>query len=431
MPASLSDTRLRRGLRARAVRGALPGGVNSPVRAMRAIGRDPVFVDRGEGAELVDVDGNRYVDWVCSWGPLIHGHAHPQILQAIARGRRHGTTFGAPTVAEVELAEEIARRMPRRRDGPHDLERHRGHDERDPPRARRHRPRQAAQVRRRLPRPRRRPARRGRQRPRHRGAARSPGVPAAATADTVIVPWNDATRVAAACAEHEFAAILAEPYPANMGLVPARRRFLEHLRDAGRRPTARCSSSTRSSPASASRAAARRSSAGSTPTWSSWARSSAAGCPPRPTAAARLMERDRPGRRRLPGRHAEREPARGRGRPGDARAARRRPPTRGSPRRPSALADGLRDGRGLRGRCRSVQRAGLVTVFFRRDPCATTRTRAPATSRPTAPGAAGCSRAASTRPPRSSRRGSRRSPTRPEHVDRTVEAAAAAFAELA
>ena len=61
----------------------LPGGVNSPVRALRAIGRDPIFIDRAEGAELTDVDGNRYVDWMCSWGPLILGHAHPAILDAI------------------------------------------------------------------------------------------------------------------------------------------------------------------------------------------------------------------------------------------------------------------------------------------------------------------------------------------------------------
>ena len=61
----------------------LPGGVNSPVRAMRAIGRDPVFVERAEGAELVDVDGNTYVDYVCSWGPLIHGHAHPAVVEAV------------------------------------------------------------------------------------------------------------------------------------------------------------------------------------------------------------------------------------------------------------------------------------------------------------------------------------------------------------
>src|SRR5258705_658532 len=90
----------------------MPRGVNSPVRAMRSIGRDPIFVERGEGAELVDVDGNRYVDWVCSWGPLIHGHAHPHVLDAALSAARQGTTFGAPTLAEVELAEEIARRMP-------------------------------------------------------------------------------------------------------------------------------------------------------------------------------------------------------------------------------------------------------------------------------------------------------------------------------
>src|SRR5258707_13162204 len=90
----------------------LPGGVNSPVRAMRAIGRDPLFIASGEGAEIVDVDGNRYVDWVCSWGPLIHGHAHPKIVQAIDAAAARGTTFGAPTLAEVELAEEVARRMP-------------------------------------------------------------------------------------------------------------------------------------------------------------------------------------------------------------------------------------------------------------------------------------------------------------------------------
>ena len=76
MTVSLRDTHSAE-LYGRAIR-VLPGGVNSPVRAMRAIGRShPVFVDHGSGAELVDVDGNRYVDWVCSWGPLIHGHAHP------------------------------------------------------------------------------------------------------------------------------------------------------------------------------------------------------------------------------------------------------------------------------------------------------------------------------------------------------------------
>src|SRR3954452_20896818 len=90
----------------------LPGGVHSPVRAMRAIGRDPVFVDRAEGAEIVDIDGNRYVDWVCSWGPLIHGHAHPHVVQAVIDAAWRGTSYGAPTLGEVELAEEVARRMP-------------------------------------------------------------------------------------------------------------------------------------------------------------------------------------------------------------------------------------------------------------------------------------------------------------------------------
>src|SRR5881275_3094726 len=90
----------------------LPGGVNSPVRAMRAIGRDPVFVDRAQDAELIDVDGNRYVDWVCSWGPLIHGHAHPEVVAAVVEAAGRGTSLGAPTQAEVELAVEIAERVP-------------------------------------------------------------------------------------------------------------------------------------------------------------------------------------------------------------------------------------------------------------------------------------------------------------------------------
>ena len=68
----------------------LPGGVNSPVRAMRAIGRDPIFVERASGAELTDVDGNVYVDYVCSWGPLIHGHAHPAVLEAVTEAAALG-----------------------------------------------------------------------------------------------------------------------------------------------------------------------------------------------------------------------------------------------------------------------------------------------------------------------------------------------------
>jgi glutamate-1-semialdehyde 2,1-aminomutase len=229
MPVSLTDRRSAE-LYARALQ-RLPGGVNSPVRAMRAIGRDPIFVDRAEGAELVDVDGNRYVDYVCSWGPLIHGHAHPEILAAITATAAKGTTFGAPTAMEVDLADEVARRMP----SVQMLRMTSSGTE-------------AAMSAIRLAR-----AATGREKLlKFSGAYHghldglladagsglataslpsSPGVPAAATANTVIVPWNDGEAVVAACAQHEFAAILAEPYPANMGLVPPREGFLELLRD--------------------------------------------------------------------------------------------------------------------------------------------------------------------------------------------------------
>src|SRR6185312_16445082 len=87
--------------------GLMPGGVNSPVRAMRSIGRDPLFIDRGEGAEIFDVDGNGYIDYVCSWGPLIAGHAHPQVIAAVTGAAQRGTSFGAPTEGEIELAAEV------------------------------------------------------------------------------------------------------------------------------------------------------------------------------------------------------------------------------------------------------------------------------------------------------------------------------------
>jgi glutamate-1-semialdehyde 2,1-aminomutase len=93
--------------RARAV---TPGGVNSPVRAFRAVGGTPRFMASGQGCWLTDVDGNRYVDLVCSWGPLIHGHAHPAVVAALADAAAKGTSFGAPTPGEVELAEELVSR---------------------------------------------------------------------------------------------------------------------------------------------------------------------------------------------------------------------------------------------------------------------------------------------------------------------------------
>jgi glutamate-1-semialdehyde 2,1-aminomutase len=227
--ASLTDTRsadyYRRALE------LMPGGVNSPVRAMRAIGRDPLFIARGEGAELLDVDGNRYVDYVCSWGPLIHGHAHPRVLAAVAEAAARGTSFGAPTVAEVELAAELARRM----EGVEMVRMTSSGTE-------------AAMTAVRLAR-----AASGRELVLKfagayhghvdglladagsglatQGLPASPGVPASAAASTVVVPWNDREALLAATERHELAAILAEPIPANMGLVPAQAGFLELLRE--------------------------------------------------------------------------------------------------------------------------------------------------------------------------------------------------------
>ncbi len=90
----------------------IPGGVNSPVRAFRAVGGEPVFIARGEGAYLFGADGTRYVDYVGSWGPLILGHAHPDIVHAIAAAAALGTTFGAPTELEVRFAEEVIKLYP-------------------------------------------------------------------------------------------------------------------------------------------------------------------------------------------------------------------------------------------------------------------------------------------------------------------------------
>ena len=93
-------------------RRSIPGGVNSPVRAFGAVGGTPRFIERGEGAYLYDVDGNRYVDYMLSWGPLVLGHAHPQVVEALERAVRRGTSYGAPTPLEVEIAQVIIGQMP-------------------------------------------------------------------------------------------------------------------------------------------------------------------------------------------------------------------------------------------------------------------------------------------------------------------------------
>jgi glutamate-1-semialdehyde 2,1-aminomutase len=231
MPASLTDARSAE-LYRRALE-LLPGGVNSPVRAMRAIGRDPIFVERGAGADLFDVDGNRYVDYVCSWGPLIHGHAHPDVLAATIAAAQRGTSFGAPTAGEVDLAAEIARRVESV-----DMLRMTSSGT------------EATMTALRLAR-----AATGRERiVKFAGAYHghvdgllaqagsglathalpsSPGVPASAASATTIVPWNDPEALLAATLAEggDIAAILAEPLPANMGLVPPSEGFLELLRE--------------------------------------------------------------------------------------------------------------------------------------------------------------------------------------------------------
>jgi glutamate-1-semialdehyde 2,1-aminomutase len=207
----------------------LPGGVNSPVRAMRSIGRDPIFVARGEGAEIIDVEGNRYVDWVMSWGPLIAGHAHPEVIAAVTAAAGAGTSFGAPTEAEVDLAAEVVERVPSA-----EMVRMTSSGT------------EASMSALRLAR-----AVTGRDRIAKfagayhghvdglladagsglatQGIPASPGVTAAQAGDTAVVPWG-------VVPEGEFAAIVCEPYPANMGVVLPPDGFLRELRaqaDAG------------------------------------------------------------------------------------------------------------------------------------------------------------------------------------------------------
>src|SRR5262245_19571323 len=93
-------------------KGLIPGGVNSPARAFGGVGGEPVFFARGEGAYLFDIDGNRYIDYIGSWGPMILGHGHPKVLAAVHAAADRGTSFAAPTEAESELAELIIQAVP-------------------------------------------------------------------------------------------------------------------------------------------------------------------------------------------------------------------------------------------------------------------------------------------------------------------------------
>ena len=192
---------------------------------MRSIGRDPIFVARGEGAELIDVDGNRYVDWVMSWGPLIAGHAHPEVVEAVTTAAAAGTSFGAPTEAEVDLAAEVVERVPSA-----EMVRMTSSGTEASMSA----IRLARAVTGRDPIVKFAGAYHG-----HvdglladagsglatQGIPASPGVTAAQAADTVIVDWN------AELPDLSPAAVICEPYPANMGLVPPDAGFLQALRD--------------------------------------------------------------------------------------------------------------------------------------------------------------------------------------------------------
>jgi len=211
----------------------IPGGVNSPVRAFKAVGGQPLFIERGAGAYLYDADGNRYIDYVCSWGPLILGHAHPRVVEAITRAAARGSSFGAPTADEVRLAELVVEAMP-------SVELVRFVNSGT----------EATMSALRVAR-----AFTGRSRivkfaggyhghadmllvaagsgALTLGVPDSPGVPPGATAATLVAPYNDLAAVRALFDQYpdEIAAVIVEPVAGNMGCVPPAPGFLEGLRE--------------------------------------------------------------------------------------------------------------------------------------------------------------------------------------------------------
>jgi glutamate-1-semialdehyde 2,1-aminomutase len=209
-----------------------PGGVNSPVRAFRAVGGQPLFIERGEGPYLFDVDGNRYIDYVLSWGPLITGHAHPKVVEAIQQAAVKGTSFGAPNPLELELAKSVMNFMP-------NIEMIRFVNSGT----------EATMSALRLAR-----AYTAREKVikfdgcyhghadlllvqagsgvATLGLPDSPGVPSAVAADTLIAHFNDLESVEALFKKYpdQIAGIIVEPVAGNMGVVPPQPGFLEGLR---------------------------------------------------------------------------------------------------------------------------------------------------------------------------------------------------------
>jgi glutamate-1-semialdehyde 2,1-aminomutase len=228
----VSDSPISKSIYQRALE-VIPGGVNSPVRACRSVGADPLFIARGEGGYVIDADAHRYIDLIGSWGPLIIGHAHPEVLSAVQEAMLHGTTFGAPTEIEVRFAETLrsivpsmekvravssgtestmsALRLARGFTGRAKIIKadggYHGHADCLLVAA----GSGAATL----------------------GIPGSAGVPAGAAADTIVVPYNDLGAMERAFAHHpdDIAAVIIEPVAGNMGLVVPSPGYLNGLRE--------------------------------------------------------------------------------------------------------------------------------------------------------------------------------------------------------
>ncbi|MEB4784733.1 glutamate-1-semialdehyde 2,1-aminomutase [Paenibacillus jamilae] len=214
----------------------IPGGVNSPVRAFKSVGITPVYIDRGEGSRVYDIDGQSYIDYVCSWGPLIMGHAHPEVVKALQAAVVKGTSFGAPTLAETEMAKLVCERVPSM-----DIVRMVNSGT------------EATMSAIRLARGFTKRSKILKFEGSYHGHADSllikagsgvatlglpdsPGVPEVVATHTITVPYNDLASVKLAFEKfgEEIAAIIVEPVAGNMGVVPPQPGFLEGLREVTR-----------------------------------------------------------------------------------------------------------------------------------------------------------------------------------------------------